>query len=259
MSNEVLYSQHVIAFLEELWGNGFLSPGGVDEVHRILKGVSIEGKTVIDIGCGSGACAILLAKDYGAKNVVGIDIEKPVCDAAINRVQVDAASEQVTIKLVEPGPLPFDNEQIDIVFSKDSIIHIPDKEKLACEVHRVLKPGGYFLASDWLISHDNKPSPEMAEYLEAEGLDFAMASPTRYEKAMRAAGFVEVELVNRNSWYAKVAQKELEWLLGNKKNKLIEKYGKQFIDHQITTWSKMVPVLSSGEHCPHHIRARKPF
>ena len=259
MSNEVLYDQEVIAFLEELWGDGFLSPGGVDEVHRILNGVSIEGKTVIDIGCGSGACAVLLAKEYGAKSVVGIDVEKPVCDAAVDRVQVDGASEKVTIRLVEPGPLPFGNEDIDIVFSKDSIIHIPDKETLACEVYRVLKPGGYFLASDWLISHDNNPSPEMADYLEAEGLDFAMASPARYEKAMKTAGFVEVELVNRNSWYSKVARKELEWLIGSKKNKLIAKYGQEFIDHQITAWSKMVPVLSSGEHCPHHIRARKPF
>ena len=52
MSNEVLYDQQVIEFLEELWGDGFLSPGGVDEVHRILDGVAIEGETVIDIGCG---------------------------------------------------------------------------------------------------------------------------------------------------------------------------------------------------------------
>ena len=49
MSDEALYDQQVIAFLEELWGDGFLSPGGVDEVHRILKGVSIKGKTVIDL------------------------------------------------------------------------------------------------------------------------------------------------------------------------------------------------------------------
>ena len=48
-------------------------------------------------------------------------------------------------------------------------------------------------------------------------------------------------------------------------NRLIKKIlkeelqGQEFIDHQITAWSKMVPVLSSGEHCPHHIRARKPF
>ena len=74
MSDEVLYDQQVIAFLEEIWGDGFLSPGGADEVRRVLQGVSIDGKMVIDIGCGSGACAILLAKEYNAKGVIGIDV-----------------------------------------------------------------------------------------------------------------------------------------------------------------------------------------
>ena len=48
MSDEVLYDQQVIAFLEEIWGDGFLSPGGADEVRRVLQGVTIDGKTVID-------------------------------------------------------------------------------------------------------------------------------------------------------------------------------------------------------------------
>ena len=117
MSNEVLYDQQVIGFLEEIWGDGFLSPGGADEVRRVLQGVTINGKLVIDIGCGSGACAILLAKEYGADSVIGIDVEKPVCDAAINRVKADGASEKVTIRLVEPGPLPFRNGEVDVVFS----------------------------------------------------------------------------------------------------------------------------------------------
>ena len=85
-----------------------------------------------------------------------------------------------------------------------------------------------------------------------------MASPARYEKAMKNAGFVDVELVNRNFWYSQVALKELEWLSGNKKSELYQKHGKELIDHQINVWSKMVPVLNSGEHCPHHIRAKKP-
>ena len=59
--------------------------------------------------------------------------------------------------------------------------------------------------------------------------------------------------------YYRAYLRKLAWLIGSKKNKLIAKYGQEFIDHQITEWSKMVPVLSSGEHCPHHIRARKPF
>ena len=38
MSDEVLYDQQVISFLEEIWGDGFLSPGGADEVRRVLRG-----------------------------------------------------------------------------------------------------------------------------------------------------------------------------------------------------------------------------
>ena len=258
MSDEVHYDEKIISFLEDLWGDGFLSPGGSEEVRRVLDGVTISNKSVIDIGCGSGACAILLAQECGARSVVAIDVAAPVCEAAKKRVAANGLSEKVSIELVEPGPLPFADEMFDVVFSKDSIIHIPDKESLALEAYRVLKPGGYFAASDWLISHDNSPSDEMVEYIKAEGLDFAMASPVRYENAMKNAGFVDVELVNRNSWYSKVAPKELEWLSGSRKSELYERHGRELIDHQINVWSKMVPVVRSGEHCPHHIRAKKP-
>ncbi len=55
---------------------------------------------------------------------------------------------------------------------------------------RVLKPGGWFAASDWLMAHDDAPSPEMATYIALEDLDFAMASPARViAAALEAAGF----------------------------------------------------------------------
>ena len=57
--------------------------------------------------------------------------------------------------------MPLDDRNFDVVFSKDSIVHIPDKVALAQDVFRVLKPNGWFVASDWLIGHDDEPSPEM--------------------------------------------------------------------------------------------------
>jgi hypothetical protein len=43
--------------LEMIWGDGFMSPGGPDEVMRIVAGHDIAGCSVLDIGCGLGGAA----------------------------------------------------------------------------------------------------------------------------------------------------------------------------------------------------------
>ena len=126
------------------------------------------------------------------------------------------------------------------------------------EVFRVLRPEGRLIASDWLIGHDGAPSEAMRAYIEAEGLDFGMASPARYLDAMRSAGFVDVSATSRNAWYREAAKEELERLRGPMGAAAARIVGQDFVDQNITIWSRMVPVLMSGEHCPTHLRARKP-
>jgi SAM-dependent methyltransferase len=258
-TGDTLYDDHAIAFLEELWGDGFLSPGGPEEVARVLEGLDLAGRTVLDIGCGAGGITAALARDHGAARVVGIDVEAPVCAAARRQAEKQGVADLVEIVMVTPGAFPFPDASFDIVFSKDSIVHIPDKAFLAGEAFRVLRSGGWFAASDWLISHDGAPSPEMARYITQEALDFGMASPRRYRAALEAAGFVEVALTNRNAWYRTLARKELALLEGPGRARFEALCGAEAIAHQIETWRAMVVVLDSGEHCPHHFRARKPL
>lgn len=256
---ELHYGTPMIDFLELMWGDGYLSPGGAEEVGRLLENVNFNGKKVLDIGCGSGGITAGLAKDFNAAEVIGVDVEELVCQHAKHTAAKAGVSQQVGIQLIAPGfPMPFDNETFDIVFSKDSIVHIADKEQMAVDVFRMLKPGGWFVASDWLISHDDQPSPEMVEYIRSEDLDFGMASPNRYKRALAAAGFMNVELNNRNAWYTPVAKQELQRMLGEERPAFDATMGKEDIDHQIQTWTLMLKVLQSGEHCPHHFRGQKP-
>jgi len=258
MSDDAHYDDNTAAFFDAIWGEGYMSPGGPEEVARVLDGLDLTGKTVLDIGCGTGAIALSLARDHGAGKVIGIDVEEGVVATATQRMQDAGVDDRVTIQRVDPGPFPFNDATFDIVFSKDSIIHIADKEALAAEAFRVLRPGGYFAASDWLISHDDDPSPKMAAYIEAEDLGFAMASPSRYHAALEAAGFADVKTVNRNPWYRDEARKELALITGPRRAEFERDYGADFVAGQVTTWTVMIEVLDTGEHCPHHLRGRKP-
>lgn len=257
-TEEELYQDKAIKFLELIWGAGYMSPGGIDEVKRLLAGLDFQSKQVLDIGCGAGGITVSLASEFDAGRVTGIDVEKPVVEAAQQRVENSGLSEAIEIRLVSPGPFPFADQQFDFVFSKDSIVHIADKEALANEAYRVLKPGGWFVASDWLISHDEEPSQPMKEYIDLEGLDFQMASPQRYEKALRSAGFTNVSLHNRNSWYLEQAKKELVELEAGRRNEFVAHVGEDYLEENISIWKAMIKVLGSGEHCPHHFRAQKP-
>ena len=254
-----LYHDDLIGLLELVWGEGFLSPGGPDEVARVLDGVDLRGRSVLDIGCGVGGVDVALVETFGAGWVTGIDVEDTVLTAARRRIERHGLTSRIGVLKVAPGPLPLPPASFDVVFSKDSIVHIADKAAMARDVSRVLVPGGWFVASDWLIGHDGEPSPEMRDYLAAEGLDFGMASPDAYHDALAAAGFTDIELQSRNEWYVPVAQRELETMRGPLRSRAVQTFGQEFVDHNIEIWSKMLVVLRTGEHRPTHIRARKPL
>ncbi len=252
------YDDTAIRFLEALWGEGYLSPGGPDEVDRVLEGLSLAGKSVIDIGCGAGGIALHLVERHGAAHVTGFDVELPVIEQARKRAAARGLSGRASFVQAPPGALPFGEASFDIVFSKDALLHVPDKEALFSEIFRVLKPGGMFAASDWLISHDGEPSAEMKTYIAAEGLSFSMGSPERYRRAMQRAGFVDIALVDRNPWYRYVAREELARLKGPLYERTVAAVGADYVDKNIVTWEAMRKVLDTGEHRPTHLRGRKP-
>lgn len=251
------YPQRMIAMLEAIWGEGFLSPGGPDEVARVLAGHDIAGQSVLDIGCGAGGIDIALVTRHGAGYVTGLDVEDTVLAHARRLIAAAGVADRIGLVKVVPGPLPFPPECFEVVFSKDAIIHIPDKTALMAEVFRVLKPGGWFIASDWLIGSD-EISPRMAEYIAAEGLDFGMATPSRYREAMTAAGFDSIRTTARNAWYRTQARIELDRLNGKVGQDAAGIVGEDFVAQNIGIWTRMIPVLDSGEHCPTHLAARKP-
>jgi phosphoethanolamine N-methyltransferase len=257
-AHENEYNEDFITALQWMWGDGYLSPGGPREVAKMLGGVQVNGRKVLDVGCGLGAIDVLLSQTYGAASVVGIDIEQPLVDHARCRIESAGLAESVRIEYVEPGPLPFDNGSFDMVFSKDSIIHIPDKAAFYAEVLRVLTPGGVFVGSDWLRGGAGAYSEQMQVWLELVHLSFEMKNLDQTRAALEEAGFTGVQLRDRNEWYREEVRNELETIAGDRFDELARRIGREKADHRLSSSSAKQVVIERGELRPTHFIGYKP-
>ena len=252
------YDAGMLALLQIIWGDGFLSPGGADEIERLLEGSDIEGCEVLDIGCGLGAIDELLVTRYRARSVVGIDIDPALLNDMQRRIERAGLASRIRGQKVDVGPLPFPAASFDVVFSKDSMVQIPDKPAIYAEVLRVLRPGGRFIASDWLRGGTGAYSPEMIEFFRLEGIAYNMVSLDESADALRAAGFVDVEIRDRHDWYLALARRELEAMRGVLNAIIVSRIGTQRAQHFVDNWRQLALVLERGELRPGHLKAAKP-
>ena len=252
------YTNEFIDRLEILWGEGFLSPGGNAEVKEILNGLDVVGKSILDIGCGTGGAELVLAGELNAGQVTAIDVESQMIERTQKRIANAALTDRVEVRLVEPGPLEFPNNSFDVVFSKDSMVHIPDKKALFDEVLRVLRARCVFAASDWLVGENADSSSEWEEFCELAHLSFSFATASEMETQMRIAGFVDVSSIDRNAWYKPITVQEVEQLEGPLRTQIIEVSDEETYQHWLKVRRALRDSVAVGALRPTHLRGYKP-
>lgn len=250
------YNETFAEALQWLWGDGHLAPGGVEDVEALLAGVEIEGREVLDIGCGLGVITLMLAKKYGAKTVVGIDVEQHLIDHSTKRAAAAEASDRVSFEFVEPGPLPFADASFDVVFTKDVIVHIPDKEKFYKDIIRVLKPGGVLVGSDWLRGGEGHYSETADQWLELVHLDFQLKNLEQTRVALQVAGFGNVSLNDRNAFHRGEVAKEVKQL-DERFDQLVARIGQEQADYRLRSSRMRKKVIDEGFLRPAHFVGHK--
>ncbi|TYG34114.1 50S ribosomal protein L11 methyltransferase [Lonepinella koalarum] len=100
-----------------------------------LDGLDLNGKTVIDFGCGSGILAIAALK-LGAKNAIGIDIDPQAILASRNNAEQNGVADRLQLFLSDDKPMDL---KADVVVA--NILAGPLKE-LYPVISQLVKPQG---------------------------------------------------------------------------------------------------------------------
>ena len=120
-----------------------------DFVHELVRWSGLDqlppGSRVLDVGCGIGGSARILARDYGL-DVLGISISP----GQIRRAQeLTPAGLSCRFAVMDALDLELPDAGFDAVWSVEAGPHMPDKQRYADELLRVLKPGGRLAVADW--------------------------------------------------------------------------------------------------------------
>lgn len=157
--------------------------------RRIVEGtakhvVVPEGGTCLDVGCGSGALSIAVAKHNPHAKVVGVDLWGAEYASFSQRLCEDnARAEGVDNTSFQPGDarhLPFEDESFDAVTSNYVYHNVvgSDKQDLLRETLRVLRKGGTFAIHDLMGPARYGDMKAFAESLRAEGYERVELIPT---------------------------------------------------------------------------------
>lgn len=126
--------------------------------HRLAADARLRpGLHVLDLGSGTGYPALLDAQTVGPDgSVIGMDLAEQMLEAA-RRKATRLGLANITFRTSDVTALPFESASFDAVTSRFCLMFLPEIQKAAAEITRVLRPGGWVAAAVW-SSPDKNPS-----------------------------------------------------------------------------------------------------
>lgn len=252
------YSKDFTDLIELVYGNGLLSQGGKQSIDAMFAGIDLNGKKILDIGSGLGGVDFYLAQKYSA-DIIGVDCVARMVQDAQARALNTPLKGSVQFTLVEPDTYPytFADATFDIVFSKEALLHVENKEPLIKELLRVLKQGGQLVILDWLVAGPQL-GPHITHMMEVDGLDLKMATLMQYIEMFWKAGFNIPYFKYLNDRYVTYTNDNIATIKAHHQE-LVTLMGEQTYVYALDSWHVQRTIFEHDEVLVTLLKVQKPY
>ncbi|CAN1266841.1 Phosphoethanolamine N-methyltransferase [Linum perenne] len=239
--DNVQYKSTGILRYERVFGQGYVSTGGIETTKEFVGKLDLKpGQKVLDVGCGIGGGDFYMAENFDVE-VVGIDLSINMVSIALERaIGLKCA---VEFEVADCTKKTYPDNTFDVIYSRDTILHIQDKPALFRSFYKWLKPGGKVLISDYCRCAGT-PSDEFAEYIKQRGYD--LHDVKAYGQMLRNAGFQEVIAEDRTNQFNQVLKRELD-AIEKEKDAFIHDFSEEDYNDIVGGWKSKLVRSSSGE------------
>lgn len=159
-------------------------PGGDEQTELAVAMGGIDRNTpikVADIGCGTGASTLVLAKLLNAQ-ITAVDFIQEFLDDLTARARTAGIEDKISTLASSMDALPFEDEAFDVIWAEGSIYNIGFENGVS-DWRRFLKSGGLLVASEITWTTDTRPT-ELQKHWDTEypQIDTASAKMKVLEK-----------------------------------------------------------------------------
>ena len=140
---------------------------------------------VLDVGCGAGWLATLLAEQVPEGRVVGMDVSDEMVRRARRRYD---EVENAMFVIGEAEQIPWDTQFFNQSLSVESAYYWPDPARGLGEMFRVLREGG----KAWVLINFYRENPHSRHWAEVLDIPVHLLSAEEWAELFREAGFTDV-------------------------------------------------------------------
>jgi SAM-dependent methyltransferase len=118
--------------------------------HQLAVEADLKSKDIVEIGCGRGGGLSYIVKRFSPASAIGVDLS----GQAISFCKHFYSLNNVSFLLGDAQKLSLETNSCDVVINVESSHRYPDMAAFLSEVSRILRPGGYFLYTDYRNKRD---------------------------------------------------------------------------------------------------------
>ncbi|PNY12901.1 S-adenosylmethionine-dependent methyltransferase [Trifolium pratense] len=193
--------KHLLGEVNPLNGSQ-LPRGGPEKEFELMKGFlkPVLGGNIIDASCGSGLFSRLFAKSGLFSLVVALDYSENMLRQCYEFVQQEDnfPKENFILVRADIARLPFVSSSVDAVHAGAAIHCWPSPSAAVAEISRVLRPGGVFVATTYILDGPFRAVPFLNTFRQSirqlSGI-YTVLSERELEALCKACGLQAAEVL----------------------------------------------------------------
>ena len=232
-----------------LWGEGYLEPGGAERVLALVKPLALTNQmTVVDVIAGMGGGMRTIVREHG-NWMTGLEPNQQLAEMGMASSADAKLATRAPVHAYDPAIVNMPERKFDVVLMRDRGFQIKEKRRLLGCIRKALKPNGYLILTDLVLADSAAPNMSpLSAWIASEVIKVEPWAVRDYRYTLEETGFEVRQFEDDTDFYRNAAIEGWKMFMKilQKQQGLSRSYVSTFLQ-EADLWQKRIKAIEAGQ------------